>query len=128
MFDREGSFGIGVVAKRHLAMLTAVEDELKRLDELRNAWLNPPDLIDIVSEVVPGYPDQILPKTVEAAAILKKRTLTNLYNERPTWLVNAHAALDRAVWAAYGWPEDPAATEDETILSRLLALNLERAQ
>jgi len=33
---------------------------------------------------------------------LKKRTLTNLYNARPTWLQNAHEKLDRAVVAAYG--------------------------
>ena len=32
---------------------------------------------------------------------LKKRTLTNLYNERPTWLKLAHKALDEAVLAAY---------------------------
>ena len=32
---------------------------------------------------------------------LKKRTLTNLYNERPTWLRLAHEKLDRAVLAAY---------------------------
>lgn len=38
-----------------------------------------------------------------------------------------HTTLDRAVWAAYGWPEEPAETDDETILARLLALNLERA-
>jgi hypothetical protein len=60
---------------------------------------------------------------------LKKRTLTNLYNQRPTWLQHAHAALDRAVWDAYGWPEDevPADLEEDVILSRLLALNGERA-
>lgn len=32
---------------------------------------------------------------------LKKRTLTNLYNERPTWLRLAHRRLDEAVLAAY---------------------------
>ncbi|XHC25369.1 hypothetical protein ABWH91_14245 [Phycisphaerales bacterium ac7] len=32
---------------------------------------------------------------------LKKRTLTNLYNERPAWLAMAHEKLDRAVIAAY---------------------------
>jgi hypothetical protein len=44
---------------------------------------------------------------------LKKRTLTNLYNERPTWLRLAHEKLDRAVLAAYAatdasgeWSED----------------------
>ena len=38
------------------------------------------------------------------AAELKKRTLTNLYNQRPTWLDLAHLQLDRAVLDAYGWP------------------------
>ncbi len=55
-------------------------------------------------------------------------TLTNLYNARPTWLANPHAALDRAVWAAYGWDDpDPPPTEDDAILGRLPALNGERA-
>ena len=66
-----------------------------------------------------------MPKTAEAAVTLKKRTLTNLYNERPRWLSDAHEALDRAVAAAYGWPEN-ISTEDA--LARLLALNLERAK
>ncbi len=55
-------------------------------------------------------------------------TLTNLYNTRPTWLANLHAALDRDVWAAYGWDDtDPMATGEDVILTRLLALNGERA-
>jgi hypothetical protein len=69
----------------------------------RDAWLNPPGASD---------------------ADLKDRTLTNLYNQRPTWLDLAHRRLDEAVFAAYGWPTD---LSDEEILSRLLALNLERA-
>jgi hypothetical protein len=52
---------------------------------------------------------------------------TILYDERPAWLAHAHAVLDRAVWTAYGCPDPPEETDDETILSRLLALNLERA-
>jgi hypothetical protein len=60
----------------------------------------------------------------KAAQILKKRTLTNLYNERPAWLDNAHRALDEAVAAAYGWPAE---IGEEDALGRLLALNLERA-
>ena len=96
----------------------------KRLDELRNAWLNPPDLIDIVPEVVPGYPDRILPKNEGAAAELKKRTLTNLYNARPQWLADAHRDLDAAVAAAYGWPAD---ISEEDALGKLLELNLARA-
>ena len=42
---------------------------------------------------------------IDAAAAkdtrLKKRTLTNLYNQRPAWLRLAHKALDQAVLAAY---------------------------
>ena len=100
-----------------------------RLNELRENWLNPPDLIVREPEVVPGYPDRILPKDEEAAKELKKRTLTNLYNARPQWLANAHAALDEAVAEAYEWGDDWRAgllTDDE-ILARLFALNQERA-
>jgi type II restriction/modification system DNA methylase subunit YeeA len=95
----------------------------KRLDDLRKAWLNPPDLVRTEPEVVPGYPDRILPKDADAAKKLKERTLTNLYNQRPQWLANAHEALDRAVAAAYGWPED---ISTEEALEKLLALNLVR--
>lgn len=102
----------------------AIAKAAKRLDELRNAWLNPPDLIDIVPEVVPGYPDRILPKTEAAGAELKKRTLTNLYNARPQWLADAHRDLDAAVAAAYGWPAD---ISEEDALAKLLELNLARA-
>jgi hypothetical protein len=69
------------------------------------------------------YP-RTIPKDEECAKQLAKRTLTNLYNTRPTWLDFAHRRLDAAVSAAYGWPED---LSDDGILSRLLALNLERA-
>jgi hypothetical protein len=63
-------------------------------------------------------------RDAECAAKLKTRTLTNLYNERPAWLANAHAKLDAAVAAAYGWPSDLPGDE---ILSRLLTLNLARS-
>jgi len=71
-------------------------------------------------EVAHGYPDRLLPVDSNAAAELKKRTLTNLYNARPSWLVNAHRALDEAVGAAYGWSPD---LGDEDILRKLLSLN-----
>jgi type II restriction/modification system DNA methylase subunit YeeA len=103
----------------------AIAEAARRLDELREAWLNPSDLVRREPEVVPGYPDRILPVDPRAAAILKTRTLTNLYNERPAWLDNAHRDLDRAVAAAYGWPDD---IGEEDALARLLALNLERAE
>jgi hypothetical protein len=56
-------------------------------------------------------------------AELKKRTLTNLCSQRPTWLDLAHRKLYAAVFNAYDWPHD---LSDEEILERLLALNLER--
>lgn len=74
----------------------------QRLVQLRDNWLNPAGASE---------------------AELKKRTLTNLYNQRPTWLDNAHKELDAAVAAAYGWPAD---LPDDEILKRLLQLNLER--
>jgi type II restriction/modification system DNA methylase subunit YeeA len=113
----------------------AIAKAAARLNELRENWLNPPDLVKRVPEVVPTveqlaagaeriYPDRILPLDDKAAAILKKRTLTNLYNERPAWLDAAHRDLDAAVAAAYGWPAD---LTDEQILERLFALNQQRA-
>ena len=82
--------------------------------------------MDRVPEVVPDYPDRIVPKP-EHVAELKKRTLINLYNQRPTWLDNAHKALDAAVAAAYGWEDYNPLMSDDNILGRLLALYLERA-
>ena len=70
------------------------------------------------------YP-RLEPRDADCAAKLRKRTLTNLYNERPAWLDLAHKKLDAAVTAAYGWPVD---LSDEQILERLLALNLDRAE
>lgn len=108
----------------------AIASAAARLNELREAWLNPPDLIVRVPEVVEGYPDRILPKDDEAATVLKKRTLTNLYNARPAWLDHAHHALDEAVADAYGWGDDfrSGALTDDEILARLFALNQERAR
>ncbi|MEX2546630.1 MAG: DNA methyltransferase [Chloroflexota bacterium] len=81
----------------------AIAAAARRLNELREGWLNPPDATD---------------------EELEKRTLTNLYNEMPAWLRDAHAALDQAVLDAYSWPADIA---DDELLARLLQLNLERA-
>ncbi len=97
----------------------------RRLNELREAWLNPPEWTERIPEVVPGYPDRIVARPGHEAD-LKKRTLTNLYNARPAWLDNAHKALDAAVAAAYGWADYTPEMPDEEILRRLLALNLER--
>ena len=88
------------------AQRAAVAAAAGRLNELRDNWLNPSE----TGELKQGE--------------LRRRTLTNLYNARPTWLNNAHMALDAAAAAAYGWP---AHLDDAAILERLLALNLARS-
>ncbi|MDO9114490.1 MAG: hypothetical protein Q7U63_11955 [Polaromonas sp.] len=104
----------------------------KRLNDLREAWLNPPEWTQRVPEVVPlgmtvsPYPDRILPKAGFEKE-LAERTLTKLYNQRPAWLDAAHKELDAAVATAYGWADYTPDMADEEILKRLLALNLERS-
>ncbi len=68
---------------------------------------------------------RMIPKDADCAVSLKKRTLTNLYNQRPQWLQNVHEKLDAAVFAAYGWSPG---ISDEELLERLLELNLQRAE
>ncbi len=127
---------------------TAISAAAQELNELRERWLNPPEWTKMQTLEFPGsidgpwarhvdmktvdgetgigtarYP-RLEPRDAQCAAKLKRRALTNLYNERPAWLDLAHKKLDAAVAAAYGWPAD---LTDEQILDRLLALNLERA-
>ncbi len=78
------------------------------LNQLRENWLNPPDWVDWVitpQEEKVGYP-----------------------KARPAWLDNAHRALDKAVAVSYGWDDYTPEMTDAEILSRLLALNLERTK
>ena len=110
----------------------AIAQAAKRLNDLREAWLNPPEWTERVPEVTPlgmdksPYPDRILPKPGHEKD-LADRTLTKLYNLSPAWLDAAHKALDLAVAQAYGWTDYRGDMPDEEILKRLLALNLERA-
>ena len=98
-----------------------IADAAQRLVELRDRWLNPPEWVEWLDEPVPGYPTRPVPRDEAAATALKTRTLTSLYNARPTWLADAHAVLDAAVATAYGWPAD---ISDDDALAELLALNL----
>ncbi len=101
----------------------------KTLNQLRENWLNPEICVDWVQtpeEAAAGFPKRPVAKPGHEADV-KKLTLTNLYNNPPAWLKNAHAALDKAVAAAYGWQDYGPEWTDEDILSRLLALNLARA-
>lgn len=118
----------------------------RALVSLRSRWLNPPEWLreDSVTfpassngpwhRVVTGAnPDGIgvatyrwfVPADDDAEKALKRRTLTNLYNDQPAWLRDAHRALDETVFAAYGWLPD---LSDDQLLAALLELNLQRAQ
>ena len=88
----------------HLHQHAAIEIAAKRLNDRREARLNPAGV---------------------STSILQDRTMTGLYNRRPDWLDDAHEALDAAVFAAYGWSTE---MSDEDILTALLKINRERAQ
>jgi len=131
-------------------LVEAITSGASKLLEKRDRWLDPPEwtktefleflgtvggpwdafidssTIQRRSNIQIGlvrYP-RIVPRDARSETELKKRTLTNLYNQRPTWLDLAHNTLDKAVLDAYGWPHN---ISDDEILERLLALNLERA-
>jgi hypothetical protein len=121
-----------------------IAEAARELDGLRSNRLNPPEWTREEVLEFPGsvsgpwaryvqapdqrgigtvrYP-QLVANAPECVAHFAERTLTNLYNQRPAWLDMGHRKLDEAVFAAYGW--DPAMSDGQ-ILSKLLALNLER--
>ncbi len=124
----------------------AIAVAARELDALRNNWLKPREWVVTEMLEFPGsqagpwaryitdadangigtvrYP-RLAPRDSAHREMLAKRTLTNLYNQRPAWLDNAHRQLDAAVCAAYGWAPD---ISDDELLTKLLALNSERAQ
>ena len=128
-------------------------------------WLDPlaaridatDDFSDVPAEARPLIRHSAIMAAAAKDARLKNRTLTKLYNERPTWLKHAHETLDRAVLAAYAatdhegdWNEDWAevwvdtgagqtlppdhpltarrAEVDQKVLANLLRLNHQRAR
>src|ERR1019366_441348 len=56
---------------RHAQAIAAAATDLVAK---RDAWLNPSDLVDRIPEVVPGFPDSMVPKNPAAAAVLNTRT------------------------------------------------------
>lgn len=106
----------------------AIAAAAQELIKLRDHYLNPPEWTDWVitpEEEAAGFPKRPVAKPGHEAE-LKKRTLTNLYNTRPTWLTLAHETLDNAVADAYDWSGYTSEWTDEDILRRLLTLNQER--
>jgi type II restriction/modification system DNA methylase subunit YeeA len=120
----------------------AIAAAARDLNDQRERWLNPPEWTREEILEFPATPDgpwarfvargsttarwpRRVPIDSAHATKLAKRTLTNLYNERPGWLAHAHARLDSAVAAAYGWPAD---LTNEEILARLLERNRSATQ
>ena len=103
----------------------AIAEATRRLVQLRDRWLNPPEWVEWTEEPVPNYnyPQRPVARAGAASAQLRRRTLTSLYNSRPQWLLDAHAVLDAAVGSAYGWPAE-ISVEDAMI--ELMTLNQTR--
>jgi hypothetical protein len=119
------------LAPAAVAKATAVADAARRLYDLREAWLNPPDWTERTPDIIPlgmaasPYPSLVTARAGHEADVAK-RTLTKLYNDMPTWLQTAHQQLDQAVAAAYGWTDYTPAMTDSEVRTRLLKLNLSR--
>src|SRR5208282_1262712 len=99
-------------------------------DRVPPEWIDPiakridesDDFSDVPTEARPLMRLSAIMAAAAKDSRLKKRTLTNLYNERPTWLKLAHETLDRAVLAACR------AEIDQRVLANLLRMNQTRAR
>lgn len=134
------------------AAIRKIAEAAASLVDLRDRWLNPPEWTRTIEHRFPALLDGPWGECIEdrsaerpvavyrklaavdpkAAAALKKRTLTGLYNEQPRWLTDAHRSLDEVVAAAYNEAAGEivlsADSGDDDILGYLLRLNLERAR
>ncbi|AUX78123.1 class I SAM-dependent DNA methyltransferase [Sinorhizobium fredii] len=95
----------------------------RRLNQLRETWLNPAELVSspVIAEL--GLNPQLHAVDASAEKELRGRTLTKLYNDRPSWLRQLHSELDAAVAEAYGWSD---AISDDDALDKLFKLNQHR--
>jgi hypothetical protein len=108
----------------------AIATAARELFKLRDHYLSPPEWTDWIitpEEQVARFPKRPVAKPGYEADP-KTRTLTNLYNARPSWVALAHETLDEAVAAANGWSDYTPAIEDGEILRRLLAMNFARGR
>src|SRR5208283_2494743 len=78
----------------------AIAAAARELNDLRERWLNPPELLAPLAQILDAtdkfldVPEDARPLIRHSALMaqaaqspnLKKRTLTNLYHDRPTWL------------------------------------------
>lgn len=119
----------------HRTLAGKIAVAARRLHTIRENWLNPPEWTIVVPEVVPlgmktsPFPARVVPHPdigQDDIKELQRRTMTNLYNDLPAWLISAHQALDLAVAEAYGWVS-VLEMVDERLLAMLLAENERRS-
>ncbi|MEP7452738.1 DNA methyltransferase [Phyllobacterium sp. SB3] len=113
--------GIAMTDPRAKAIANAAQE----LNRTRERWLNPQELVGV--EIDPDQGMSVVHDAIDTVATseVKRRTLTKLYNEKPSWLITLHERLDAAVAAAYGWPSN---VSDDDIIAKLFALNLSRGK
>ena len=70
--------------------------------------------------------NMLTPRENTPEDMIREMTLNDIYNKNHRWLQIDHEKLDRAVINAYNWTENPEDLDDDTILERLLELNLSR--
>lgn len=85
-------------------------------------------IADIAKTLMWHRKNVLTPQENTPEEMIREMTLTNVYNKNHRWLQIDHEKLNRAVFDAYGWPENPADLDEDTILERLLELNLEREE
>ncbi len=83
-------------------------------------------IADVVKTMMWHRKNMTTPREDTPEHMIRDMTLTKIYNDNNRWLQLDHEKLDQAVFDAYGWSESPADLDDDTILERLLELNLSR--
>ncbi len=122
-----------------------VAEAARELDAVRSRWLNPPEWLQPVALTFPASASGLWAHRVRdvngdgigtaehtrlvaldeaAERALKKRTLTDLYNDPPSWVRDLHEALEAAVSEAYGLPRT---VSEAAVMEHLLTLNRERS-
>ena len=83
-------------------------------------------IADIAKTLMWHRKNVLTPRENTPEEMVREMTLTNVYNKNHRWLQLDHEKLNRAVFNAYNWTENPEDLDDDTILERLLELNLSR--
>ncbi len=139
VFARDDDYFIGVLQSRaHVVWSLALGTQLESRPRYTHTtcfetfpFPEPTDhqrdaIADIAKTLMWHRKNVLTPLEHTPEEMIREMTLTNVYNKNHRWLQNDHEALNRAVFNAYNWPENPQDLDDDTILERLLELNLSR--